>query len=140
MSAPPAELPAKLDARITRSEGCWLWGGPPASTGYGQVRWEGRPRHTHRLVYELLVGPVPEGLVLDHKCRTRLCVNPEHLEPVTHRENILRGVGLTAVHARKTHCPAGHAYSPSNTRIYGGKRHCLACQRERPIRRRRGAA
>ena len=88
---------------------CWVWKGAPIKNGYGQYRRKGtRSCYVHRLVYEALVGPIPEGKFLDHLCRNRLCVNPGHLEIVTNRENVLRGVGPTAVNAQKTHCKRGH--------------------------------
>jgi hypothetical protein len=74
--------------------GCWLWDGRRFSrNGYGRVWHDGKERQAHRVTYELLVGPIPQGLILDHlpKCRVRCCVNPDHLEPVTHRTNTLRG-------------------------------------------------
>lgn len=82
----------------------------------------------HRVAYEEIMGPVPEGLELDHLCRTRSCVNPSHLEPVTHRENMNRGDVATR---RKTHCPKGHPYDEENTGIYNGYRNCRACARLR---------
>lgn len=110
---------------------CWLW---KASTtfGYGQFapRNKMRPLRAHRFAYELLVGPIPEGLELDHLCRVRHCVNPAHLEPVTHRENCLRGVGRSAINAVKTECANGHLYDAENTYIdRAGSRHCRACRR-----------
>lgn len=86
----------------------------------------------HRVVYEELVGPIPDGLMLDHLCRVRHCVNPEHLEPVTNRENVLRGEGHSAKAARATHCLKGHPYAGENLRILSnGWRRCRACHRER---------
>jgi hypothetical protein len=82
----------------------------------------------HRLFYEQLVGPIPDGLQLDHLCRVRHCVNPDHLEPVTQTANVLRGIGPTAVNAGKTHCVHGHPFTPDNTYINKqGNRHCRAC-------------
>lgn len=136
-------LPARLASRIARSGECWVWQGRPNNEGYGQVSWHGRRTHPHRLVYELLAGPVAQGLVLDHLCRVRLCVNPAHLEQVTSRENVLRGVGPSAQNAVKTHCPSGHAYTPDNTRVRRGRRHCAACHRTNQANyrtRKRGAA
>ena len=115
--------------------GCWLWTGPTGTNGYG-TWWvkgdidNGRP--AHRVIYETLTGaPVPKGLELDHLCRDRSCVNPAHVEPVTHKQNCLRGKGLMARNARKTHCPRGHLLSGSNVRVYIGRRWteriCRAC-------------
>ncbi len=82
---------------------------------------------SHRVVYEALVGPIPEGLVLDHLCRVLNCVNPNHLEPVTHQENVRRGVGPTAVNSQKTHCPQNHEYTKENTYYGNGSRYCKIC-------------
>lgn len=113
-------------------EDCWLWTGRTNKGGYGRLYHDGSLWVTHRLAYTFWLGAVPEGLVLDHLCRVRNCVNPAHLEPVTDRENVLRGVGPSAVHARKTHCIHGHEFTPENTRILPrGERVCLACHRER---------
>lgn len=111
---------------------CWLWGAYIAPEGYGRIhagRDSPRPLLAHRVAYELLVGPIPEGLTLDHLCRNRGCVNPAHLEPVTNRENIMRGTSVPARNARKTHCKHGHVFSPENTRLRrDGSRICNACR------------
>ncbi|MEU6204615.1 HNH endonuclease signature motif containing protein [Micromonospora musae] len=94
----------------------------------------GRTINAHRAAYYLFVGEVAEGLELDHLCRQRRCVNPNHLEPVTGRENVLRGVGLTAKNATKTHCPRGHELAPGNlvpSQLKRGYRSCLRCSRDR---------
>jgi|WetSurMetagenome_2_1015567.scaffolds.fasta_scaffold898528_2 hypothetical protein len=112
--------------------GCWDWAGAKSTAGYGLIGGgrRGAPLlSAHRLVYETLVGPIPDGLVTDHLCRNRACVNPDHIEIVTHRVNILRGTGASARNASKTHCPAGHEYTPSNTNLSVGGRHCRECRR-----------
>jgi hypothetical protein len=120
-------------AHVDKGSDCWLWTASCAGgTGYGQIYADGRPQLAHRFAYELLVGPIPDGLVIDHLCRNRACVNPAHMEPVTQRENILRGTGASARAARKTHCPQGHAYDSENTAIKSdGTRRCKTCHRDR---------
>lgn len=119
--------------RIDKTSTCWLWTGAKQSAGYGHLYVEGRTHLAHRLAYETLVGPVPDGLVLDHLCRVHHCVNPAHLEPVTLAENFRRGVGLeraAAAKLAKTHCKHGHEYTPENTRLnWKGARVCRECAR-----------
>ena len=111
--------------------GCWMWSGPVDRVGYGSIQRRGITMRAHRAVYEDLVGPVPAGLELDHLCRNKACVNPAHLEPVTHSENLRRH------YATVTSCPQGHVYDEANTyRDTAGKRRCRACMRERQRRRR----
>ena len=114
---------------IDDPDGCWVWTGAHDSSGYGNAYVDGRMRGSHRVSYEHHVGPIPDGLVLDHLCRNRSCVNPDHLEPVTHRENILRGEGVAAQKARATHCPKGHPYGDDPKRQHGGYRRCAECYR-----------
>ena len=121
--------------RIESTSGCWLWTastrGPSSDFQYGQIRVGTQVLTAHRVVYELVVGPVEDGMVLDHLCRNTLCVNPAHVEPVTQRVNVRRGVGTAAENARKTHCDRGHAMTGENLRIlYNGKRCCRACHRD----------
>lgn len=92
--------------------GCWVWVGALNSRGYGCFGVEGVSQLAHRVIYDVLVGSIPEGYTIDHLCRTKPCVNPAHLEPVTLRENIARAYALS----RPTHCPYGHEYTPENTR------------------------
>ncbi len=117
---------------------CWLWTAALWGGGYGafSIRIGGKsfPHNAHRLSYGMLVGPIPHGLVLDHLCRVRHCVNPAHLDPVTDRINILRGVSPYARKARQAACLAGHPFDEANTYVNrNGTRHCLVC---RGIRRR----
>lgn len=97
--------------------GCWIWVGPINSTGYGRFTWDGRPQYAHRLSYSARVGPIPEGMTIDHLCRTPLCVNPAHLECVTRAENARRN--------RATHCRRGHLMSETRVR-----RQCGICHGE----------
>jgi hypothetical protein len=120
-----------LASKFTIGDGCWEWTASINEGGYGQIGM-GRPqkmRKAHRVLYELLVGPIPAGLELDHLCRNRRCVRPSHLEPVTHQENMLRGNGAASANAAKTHCAKGHPFSrvsPSSRR-----RLCDICERAR---------
>jgi hypothetical protein len=113
--------------------GCWLWLLSCNQFGYGQARFNGKNMRAQRLSYEAFVGKIPDGLVLDHLCRVRSCVNPNHLEPVSTRENVLRGVGVTARNAQLTHCKSGHALTPDNTYVGDRRRECRACKRIRNV-------
>jgi hypothetical protein len=105
-----------------------VWTGAKNAKGYGRCKINGRSGMVHRIAYESLAGAIPDGLVLDHLCRVRACVAVDHLKPVTDRENILRGEGVAAIHALKTHCPQGHPYDESNTHIdSNGERRCRTC-------------
>lgn len=117
------------------NSGCWIWTAVADSKGYGVLGVEGKNQKAHRLVHEMFKGPIPDGLHLDHLCRNRLCVNPDHLEPVTRRENILRGYGSAAQNARKDCCKNGHPFDEQNTRLQplasgGVARICRRCKRE----------
>lgn len=125
--------PESFWARVDRSGECWLWQGSKNSDGYGSLKYQGRMLSPHRLAYELSVGPIPEGSDLDHLCRNRACANPDHLEVVTRKENVMRGEGVAAHHARQTHCKYGHEFSTENTlllhRKRGTERICRECHR-----------
>lgn len=116
--------------KVERTPGCSLWLGGCIPEGYGRF-WDGERRiGAHVWAYERYVGPVPAGMVLDHLCRVRRCIEVKHLQPVTNKENVLRGVSPWAMNARKTHCPQGHLFDEQNTYHYDGERHCRACRRE----------
>lgn len=122
-----------MDKVQRTADGCWQV--KPGPNGYGVLGVEGRTLYAHRYVYERLVGPIPAGLVIDHLCRNRACCNPEHLEPVTQRENCLRGARAGS---RVPECKRGHAYDDENTALTGqGYRYCRTCQR---LRKGRAAA
>lgn len=131
---------ARFWAKVTIAgqDDCWPWSSYVRTDGYGKTYFAGHYVRTHRLAYELSVGPVPEGLVLDHLCRNRKCANPRHLESVTRGENVRRGVGVGAViggiRSSRTHCPSGHPLSGDNLTIghrRGGGVHrgCRECHR-----------
>lgn len=109
---------------------CWVWSGSLTREGYGRVMIAQRAYTAHRKVYEYLVGPIPPGLELDHLCRNRGCVNPAHLEPVTTKENLLRGIGACAKNAVKTHCKRGHKFDEANTYLTANGRSCRQCNRD----------
>lgn len=118
---------------VNKTGACWLWTGRLDAYGYGVVRdyqlWgKNGHRKAHRLSYEMLVGPIPDGLDIDHLCRVRNCVNPAHLEPVTRQVNLLRGQTIPAANAAKTHCPQGHPYEGHNLIQKPSGRLCRICQ------------
>lgn len=122
-------------------DGCWLWTGRPNQrSGYAEFSAGGDRLHVkaHRWAYEYFVGPIPDGLQLDHLCRVRHCVNPDHLEAVTQRENIMRGESFAARNAQKTRCYRGHPLDGENLYIQpsNGGRFCRACVANNTKRRR----
>lgn len=121
---PTFELAARLVSKTDRTSECWVWTGTITPNGYGQVSKFGRPTLAHRVSYELFVGPISEGLVLDHLCKTTNCVRPDHLQPVTQAENVIRA-------KRNPSCPQGHLYDDANSYYApNGHRRCRRCRRE----------
>jgi hypothetical protein len=117
---------------IQIGNGCWEWGGTKDVRGYGKIQMssDGKQRTTgaHRVVYEYVLGPIPEGLELDHLCRNPSCVRPDHLEPVTHAENLRRA----SPYIRWTHCAKGHLLAGDNlSPASNGTFRCKVCKRER---------
>lgn len=128
----PAEW-SRFEAKFSPepNTGCWLWHAFTSTGGYGIFFLRGDYIVAHRASYEHLRGSIGAGLSLDHLCRQRCCVNPDHLEPVTHRENVRRGLAGARQRAQ-THCIHGHPFDDTNTRVTrAGKRKCLACDRRR---------
>jgi hypothetical protein len=145
--------------RVDKSNGpdaCWPWLKAINGGGYGSLQWQTHVRAAHRVAYELTVGPIPDGLELDHTChsrdrscpggkacRHRRCVNPGHLEPVPTLVNVMRGQSPHAQAARQTHCAQGHEFTPENTRTYPRRKQrvCLMCKRAAATetQRRKGA-
>jgi hypothetical protein len=118
-----------LKRYVTKTDNCWIWNGPIDKGGYGRTGVDGKDRASHRLIYEHFKGSIPEGLQIDHLCRNRRCVNPDHLEPVTLQENLRRGFGPAALNRRKVVCMRGHALSGENLYVNPrGQRQCKACR------------
>lgn len=139
---------ARVYAKISvRDDGCWEWTGHRNSKGYGRYQFTGgRTLGAHRMVYAYHHGNLP-NMDLDHLCRNRACCNPAHLEPVTKRTNTLRGVGVSAINAQKTHCSQGHLLEGRNLaalpgRSGFGERRCKRCHADsqRKYRSRKGRA
>lgn len=130
-------LVAAFWQKVKKTRTCWLWTGG-RSKGYGLTTWQGRTISAHRLAYAALVGRIPPGKELDHICRNRACVRPDHLRIATHYDNVMAGANFTATNARKFCCPKGHPYA-----VVKGKkrtqRKCLTCKLEAMAAKRRQA-
>lgn len=118
-----------LDRLTDAPGGCWHWTGSLDRDGYGRMRVDGRRQYVHRIAYEALRGRIPDGLEIDHLCRVRACANPDHLEPVPHRVNVLRGESFAARKARQTQCVNGHTFTVASVyRAPNGTRKCRPCR------------
>lgn len=128
----PSRFLSKIYAPLFEDD-CWIWSAS-LNKGYGQVYFDGCARKAYVVIYNLCVGEIPIGLELDHICKNTMCVNPKHLEPVTHRVNVLRGNSPSAQMSRKTHCVKGHLLEGDNLRparfIERSHRACRTCHRE----------
>lgn len=124
----------KLMEQVTVDpDGCWIWTGATNSADYGIMRVKNKLTLVHRLSHEFFKGEILNGLTIDHLCRVRKCINPSHLEAVTNKENILRGIGITAQESKQTHCKRGHKFTPKNTAVRRGKRCCRKCETIRSL-------
>ena len=130
----------RVSRELTSHGECWRWTGAMMRNGYGQLGVGGKHFAAHRYCYEHYRGQIPPGLDLDHLCRNRWCVNPDHLEPVTRSENLKRGIKRGEHNRAKTHCPQGHPFSGNNLYIHpSGRRCCRRCAADRSYARRHGA-
>ena len=132
MSEGKAEILMRYVLPVPES-GCWLWDGTWHKDGYGLFHIGGKRFRAHRVSYELFKGPIPEGLQIDHLCRVRCCVNPDHLDAVSSRDNTIRGISPPAILAKKMFCKRGHPLFGDNCKRVGARqeRYCKTCNRAR---------
>ena len=127
-----APVEERFWSRVTKGPDCWVWTGPKSDAGYGHFRANGREWLAHRYSYTATKGAIPAGLEIDHLCRNRGCVRPEHLEAVTHKENMWRGIAPAIAVARTNICARGHVLEGENVYVRpNGRRMCAACCRLR---------
>lgn len=119
--------------RVEKTDTCWLWIGNIDANGYGRFYMNPKTTRAHRVSFFIHKGEVPTGLVLDHLCRIKHCVNPEHLEAVSNWENVARGIGITARNAQKTHCKRGHEMNEENTRRPPSNPRARRCKKCEPL-------
>lgn len=133
---PPLEQ--RFWPQVEKTDTCWLWRGWIDKDGYGNIHGFGKQQGSHRVAWMMLNGAVPDGLVIDHICRVRNCVNPEHLRAITFVQNVMCGEGPCARHKRKTHCTNGHELTEENVHLRGGGkwRSCRICERAADKRKR----
>ena len=125
-----AVLTDRFWSKVRKTDACWLWLAGTNGDGYPTFYYQGKKMLAHRVSFVEHGGAISEGEELDHLCRTPLCVNPKHLEPVTHRENMRRSETPVAENMKKAHCDQGHPLSGPNLKVRSdGRRRCLACQR-----------
>lgn len=127
------DVSVRFWSKVDASGDCWLWVAGRTPNGYGKFKIAGQSLGAHRVAWRLLVGPIPDGLAIDHLCKVKRCVNPDHLEPVTPRSNVMRSSSWAARQAGQTHCKRGHPLSGPNLARWGkrGHRFCRICHRER---------